>query len=150
MRALWMSVWLGLMSFSHGVFAAPPAPWLAVAEGSHSFSVAGCATAAAGALQEQGFVRVSNMGSTVMGAYRGGSNYEYKAAVKCQSGSAVAFVVTTLSGRGLSKANSIIAALSGGGVGGAGDMGGDDIMAEELPPAPEGDYVDEYEDEYYE
>jgi len=144
MKVLWISVLLSFIGFSNSILAAPPAPWLAVAEGSHSFSVAGCATAAAGVLRDQGFARVSNMGSTVMGAYRGGSNYQFKAAIKCQSGSAVAFVVTTVSGRGLAKANSLIAALNnqGGSFSDMDDTDSEDdyIEDEELPPEEE--YLD--------
>jgi len=101
--------------------AAPPRPWLAVAEGSGLFSsYSGCTSAARSVLENQGFARITNTGSTVMGAYRSGSDYQFKVAVKCipSASMAVAFVTTTLSGEGLDRASSIIAGLrqqAGGG-----------------------------------
>ncbi|WP_177428558.1 hypothetical protein, partial [Candidatus Venteria ishoeyi] len=128
---------------SSNVLAAPPAPWLAVAEGSHSLSgTSACASTAAGVLRKQGFARVSHTGSTVMGAYRGGSDYEFKAVIKCQSKSAVAFVVTTLSGQGLNKANSLIAGLRG-----RGGRIADDSGSSTAEPEEEEVYDDE--EEYY-
>lgn len=96
------------------VQAAPPRPWLAVAEGSGLFSsYSACISAATSVLENQGFVRITNTGTTVMGAYQSGSDYQFKVAVKCipSASMAVAFVTTTRSGEGLDRANSIIAAL---------------------------------------
>ncbi len=144
MKVLWTSAVLAVLGSVSSVQAAPPSPWLAVTEGSTAYSsVSGCARAAADVLRDKGFARVSNMGSTVMGAYRSGSDYEFKAAIKCQSSSAVIFVVTTLSGQGLNKANSLLAGLRGGSsssMGGGGDdfddepLDDDDMLEdEELP-----------------
>ncbi len=139
--------------------AAPPAPWLAVAEGSGLFGSRGeCTQAARQVLENQGFVRVSDMGTTVMGAYRPGADYGFKAAIKCLgNGGAVAFVVTTRSGEGLDKANGLIAGLrqQGGGMMGGDDFGGgagDGAFAgggEFVPPAEE-PMMDEGEEEFYE
>jgi hypothetical protein len=102
------------VSFFSTAFAAPPRPWLAVAAGHNLFSSnSSCVRAASRTLNKQGFARVSSTGSTVLGAYRSGSDYQYKVAIKCLAGSrsAVAFVTTTLSGKGLKKANSLISGL---------------------------------------
>ncbi len=147
MKSLWISVLISFISLSNSVQAAPPAPWLAVAEGSHSLSVSGCAATAARVMRQQGFARVTQMGSTVMGAYLSGKDYQFKAALKCQSSSAVAFVVTTLSGEGLNKANSLIAALRSGG--GGDSMATDsDNFDNELPPLEELPLEDEGYDDY--
>jgi len=104
-----LTLLLSIMASS--AFAVPPKPWLAVAEGAGLGSRGSCLNTAKSVLKQQGFVRVNHTGNTVMGAYRSGRNYGYKVAVKCVGGEAVAFVVTTLSGKGLAKANSIIAAM---------------------------------------
>ena len=143
-----------LPSMAH---AAPPAPWLAVAEGPISMSMSECISAARATFNAQGFARVSTVGSSVMAAYQGGQDYQFKAVIKClpAASTAVAVVVTTVSGAGTDRANSLISGLSQHAFGGDDDAGfaedeemvpADDFMEDDA--YMDDDFVDDYVDDY--
>ncbi len=105
------SLLLSLFLWPSVSLAAPPAPWLAVAEARNlPFSLSSCLSAARATFNDQGFARVSVLGSSVMAAYQSGEDYQFKAVMRCQPHAAtvVAMVVTTVSGAGTQRAQSLI------------------------------------------
>jgi hypothetical protein len=147
---------LGLLC-ANAAYAAPPPPWLAVAE-THSLSLSGseCVSAARAAFKNQGFARVSTVGTSVMAAYQGGQDYQFKAVIKCMPSvsTAVAVVVTTVSGAGTEKANQLINGLLQAGSGGGaanteadeGTVPVDEVFTEDEDFLDD-DFVDDYADD---
>lgn len=91
----------------------PPPPWLAMVDGEHlSFPDHSCTEGAATALRRLGFARVTVQPGQVLAAFKPGTYYQYKAAVKCfPKYDLVNVTVVAQRSGGLKKARSILAVM---------------------------------------
>jgi hypothetical protein len=93
--------------------AAPPPPYLSVAEAEHvSFSAANCTATVSSVLRADGFNRVTTQGNIVFAALRSEEDYGFKVAAKCLSQyNMVTITVVSAHSGGLEKARYLVSKL---------------------------------------